>query len=1509
MAAESLPDTDRRRLFLGACLALIPTGASFSLVSNIIGQLKQEFLLTNFQVGLIAGAALWGMAISLLVVGPLLEALGLKNGARLAFLGHVAGITTMILASLRVGEPSAFWMLMVGATTLAAGNGMIEVTGNPLVAALYPDEKTKRLNWFHAFFPIGLILGGLIGFALATYGGRFSRWNWQLATIYLPIALYAVLLLPRRFPRTENAEAGLPVGEMFKFTFTSPFFLLMLAMMAITTSLELGPMRWIPSVLQSGGMHGILVLVWISGWMAVLRGLSGHAIARFSPTGMLLGAATLTGTGLVLLSYAEGLGMALAAATVFAWGIAFFFPTMVGVVSERVPRTGSLGIVLTAGIGLGMSGAVGVPLMGKLADGYLAEALPVETTALLQRVDSQFTPALANATNGGAEPLSFRPGDVREALDRTRAALTLASSSGSIAHDETATALRAIVGSGFPDAGLLAEANGILQPAELAGGKRAFRTVSPAALLLILVFATMYLRDRRRGGYRAERLKVAALLVLAFGLSACATTPGTASGVAGGAARGPTAQAAARGAPAPNERLRVLFLGDNGHHQPSRRAKELTPVLAAQGIDLFYTDEVGDLRDDQLAQYHAVMLYNNHMTVSPPELASLMRFVERGGGLVVLHCASASFQNSEAFIKLVGASFKSHGTGTFSAVRVVTDHPAIRGVPAFETWDETYVHTRHNPVDRTVLEVRRDGGHDEPWTWVRTYGRGRVFYTASGHDQRTWGNVGFQKLVEQGTRWAMGDWALSHVARDPVYERMQLEVPLPTYRKDTVWNVLDTAVTKAQVALSTEESIRMMTLRPGFVATSFAVEPMIGNIIDFTWDARGRMWAVETNDYPNTVLPDSIPGGDRILIIDDTDGDGRADWLKVFAAGLNLATSLTFANGGLVVAQAPHMLFFKDTDGDDVSDERRVLFSGFPRGDTHGTVSNLRLGFDNLVWGSVGYNGFVGTVGPNTYPARDPMGMGAGYFRFPSDGSGLEYVARTGNNTWGVAFSEDGYVFGSTANSNPTNFVHIPARYYRSMGVREPTLRDIADRVDVYPNREILQVDQFGRYTAGTAHEIYSARAFPKEYWNRVAFVAEPTAHLVGMFELRSRGSAFRATNRWSLMASRDEWAAPVQVKVGPDGAVWVADFYTLVAQHNPTPRRLMAPNEKYPQGCCENGPGNAYVTPNRDRLHGRVYRIAYGSGEPAPRRRLDNATPAQLVAALGDDNMFWRSTAQRLLVERKQRDVVPALIALVRDQRVDELGLDPSALHALWTLQGLGTLRDDDAARTAVQEALHHPAGSVRRAALQALPRDQRLLDGILAAAMLPERDSPSSVSYTVPSVLLQDADAHVRLEALLTLSELPSSPRVAAMAAEALFVPENAGDPWIPDGVAIATSSMGPEFVRDLATRRITSPDTLVHHGVRRTVQALARRQGATADASVAAMLIGAVPQANPIVAVGVVDGLAQGWPEERPPQFTDAQRTALRTAAANAPDALAAAFTRLATRWTLPTVFSAP
>src|SRR5207248_2922237 len=211
--------------------------------------------------------------------------------------------------------------------------------------------------------------------------------------------------------------------------------------------------------------------------------------------------------------------------------------------------------------------------------------------------------------------------------------------------------------------------------------------------------------------------------------------------------------------------LTVLFLGDNAGHKPAERFRILAPVLAKRGVELVYTDKAESLNPKTLAGYDALMIYANITKITPEQEKALLDYVESGKGFVPLHCASYCFLNSPKYVELVGAQFRSHGTGTFHTDVVEPAHPIMKGYTPFTSWDETYVHTKHNEKDRTVLEVRTDGDLKEPWTWVRTPGKSRVFYTAWGHDHRTWGNPGFQNLLERGVRWACGqDPALAGTA-------------------------------------------------------------------------------------------------------------------------------------------------------------------------------------------------------------------------------------------------------------------------------------------------------------------------------------------------------------------------------------------------------------------------------------------------------------------------------------------------------------------------------------------------------------------------------------------------------------------------------------------------------------------------------------------------------------------------------------------------------------------------
>lgn len=812
-------------------------------------------------------------------------------------------------------------------------------------------------------------------------------------------------------------------------------------------------------------------------------------------------------------------------------------------------------------------------------------------------------------------------------------------------------------------------------------------------------------------------------------------------------------------------RLEILFLGHaNEHHNSREYAPILASALSKDGINISYTENLEDLNSYNLSLYDGLIIYANYDTISKPEEKAVLDFVRSGHAFIPIHSASFCFRNSPDYIDMVGGQFMSHDTATFTAKIVNKDHPLMKSVKEFSTWDETYVHD-HLSKDRTVLEERIEGDHNEPYTWVKNFGQGRVFYTAYGHDERTWNNPEFQNLIKQGILWGVNDkvkaqWeAFGKTIPKLVYKPMP---NIPNYEKRD-------PAPEYQEPLTPEESKKLIQVPAGFDLELYASEPEIINPIAMNWDERGRLWVVETVDYPNTVRNDKGTGDDRIKICEDTDGDGKADKFTVFAENLNIPTSFTFANGGIIISQAPDFLFLKDTDGDDKADIKKVIMTGWGTFDTHAGPSNLQRGMDNKIYGVVGYSGFKGEIAGQHYE------FGQAVYRFHPDLSDFEVVTNTSNNTWGLGFTEDNSLFASTANNTHSVFVGIPNADFKGVeGIPTEGSKKIDGHYAMHPiTSHVRQVDVFGGFTAASGHNFYTARNYPAQFWDKVAFVCEPTGHLVHMAKISKDGAGYTESDGWNLFAGADEWVAPVAARVGPDGAVWVLDWYNFIVQHNPTPT-----NERGGYN-AETGEGNAYVNPLRDKSRGRIWRVVWKGAKDFEPIELSKDEPKNLIEALSNDNMFWRTTAQRLLVEREKRDVLPELYGLVNRKEVDSLGLDPGALHALWTIQGLGAIGTEKKANEIVMGALRHPSYAVRKAAIEVLPKNEIGVDALL------KKD------------LLHDDNPTVQLAAILYLAESDPSDSIG----EALYrlgkEEKIINDQWLSKAVYVAASKHAKGFL----------------------------------------------------------------------------------------------------------------
>jgi len=479
------------------------------------------------------------------------------------------------------------------------------------------------------------------------------------------------------------------------------------------------------------------------------------------------------------------------------------------------------------------------------------------------------------------------------------------------------------------------------------------------------------------------------------------------------------------------------------------------------------------------------------------------------------------------------------------------------------------------------------------------------------------------------------------------------------------------------------EAARRMVVPKGFHVEVFAAEPMVRQPLSASFDDRGRLWVVEYLQYPNPVglkpvtvdqylrteydrIPEPPPrgprGADRIKILEDTDGDGRADKATVFVDGLNLASGLAVGHGGVFVGQAPYLLFYPDKNHDDRPDQDpEVLLAGFGLQDAHATVNSLTWGPDGWLYGAQG----------STVTARiRGLEFQQGIWRYHPGTRQFEVFAEGGGNTWGLDFDATGNAFGSS-NGAYIAFHMVQGGYYLKGFAKHGPLHN----PHAYGYFGPISYDgpkQGGHVTPGGI--IYQGDALPAPF--RGAFIGgNLLSNTVYWHILKRQGSTFSGRHGGTLIDARDRWFRPIDLLIGPDAAVYVVDWYDKRAAH-------LDPRDTW------------------DRSNGRIYRVVYGERRKLPSFDLAKRSSAELVELRTSPNDWFAREARRLLAERHDRSVVPRLKSLVKTDRDETL-----ALRDLWALHASGGLDDGLAL-----DLLSHPVAGVRRWTIRLLGDDHRM-------------------------------------------------------------------------------------------------------------------------------------------------------------------------------------------------------
>jgi len=332
---------------------------TFAIRAGILGQLGAQFGLTSTQLGWVNAMAFLGFPIATMLGGIIYNAIGAKKLVALAFFCHLAGLLLTISAE-------GFWALLISTFLIGFANGSVEAGCNPLIAQMYPKNTTTMLNRFHVWFPGGIVIGALASNAMTSAS---FNWQWQVALILIPTAIYGSMMLTAQFPKFDAQQNS--TSSNLK-NLLSPLYLFLIICMTLTAVTEFGTQQWIEQILGSSGASPMVILALITGLMALGRFFAGPIVHRFSPSGVLLGSAIFSTIGIYMMSQAQGSAIYFAAA-MFAIGVTYFWPTMIGCVAEYTPKTGALGMSLIGGAGM-FAMSLWNPVIGNWIDSAKTQA-------------------------------------------------------------------------------------------------------------------------------------------------------------------------------------------------------------------------------------------------------------------------------------------------------------------------------------------------------------------------------------------------------------------------------------------------------------------------------------------------------------------------------------------------------------------------------------------------------------------------------------------------------------------------------------------------------------------------------------------------------------------------------------------------------------------------------------------------------------------------------------------------------------------------------------------------------------------------------------------------------------------------------------------------------------------------------------------------------------------------------------------------------------------------------